>query len=79
MCSAARLAEIHATYSTVLQVMSAALVDPCKDEGWTDAFRDLLAQLTNEPSFLRLTEDLVEMQAEVRDSAAAWYERARMP
>jgi glutamate-ammonia-ligase adenylyltransferase len=75
----ARLAEIHATYSTVLQVMSAALVDPFKDEGWTDAFRDLLAQLTNEPSFLRLTEDLVEMQAEVRDSAAAWYERARMP
>jgi glutamate-ammonia-ligase adenylyltransferase len=75
----ARLAEIHATYSTVLQVMSAALVDPFKDEGWTDAFRDLLAQLTNEPSFLRLTEDLVEMQAEVRDSAAAWYERARTP
>ncbi|MBN9345706.1 MAG: bifunctional [glutamine synthetase] adenylyltransferase/[glutamine synthetase]-adenylyl-L-tyrosine phosphorylase [Devosia sp.] len=75
----ARLAEIHGTYSTVLQVMSAALTDPFKDEGWTDAFRDLLAQLTNEPSFLRLTEDLVEMQGEVREAAAAWYERARMP
>ena len=74
-----RLAEIHGIYSTVLQVMSAALVDPFKDEGWTDAFRDLLAQLTNEPSFLRLTEDLVGMQAEVRDAAAQWYERARMP
>ena len=74
-----RLAEIHGIYSTVLQVMSAALVDPFKDEGWTDAFRDLLAQLTNEPSFLRLTEDLAGMQAEVREAAAQWYERARMP
>jgi glutamate-ammonia-ligase adenylyltransferase len=77
--SGARLAEIHGVYSTVLEVMSAALVDPFKDEGWTDAFRDLLAQLTNEPSFLRLTEDLVGMQGEVREAAAQWYERARMP
>ena len=38
-------------YSTVLQVMSAALADPFKDEGWTDAFRELLAQLTNMPEF----------------------------
>jgi glutamate-ammonia-ligase adenylyltransferase len=75
----ARLAEIHAIYSAVLQVMSAALSDPFKEEGWTDAFRDLLAQLTNEPSFLRLTEDLVEMQGEVRDASAAWYEKARLP
>jgi [glutamine synthetase] adenylyltransferase / [glutamine synthetase]-adenylyl-L-tyrosine phosphorylase len=74
-----RLAEIHGVYGTVLQVMSAALVDPFKDEGWTDAFRDLLAQLTNAPSFLRLTEDLAQMQAEVRDAAAEWYERAPTP
>jgi glutamate-ammonia-ligase adenylyltransferase len=71
-----RLAEIHATYSTVLQVMSAALVDPFRDEGWTDAFRDLLAQLTNEPTFARLSEDLVEMQGEVKAAAAAWYASA---
>ncbi len=73
-----RLAEIHGVYATVLQVMSAALVDPFKEEGWTDAFRDLLAQLTNSPSFERLGADLVEMQAEVRDAAARWYERARL-
>ena len=30
-----RLAEIHGIYSTVLQVMSAALADPFQDEGWT--------------------------------------------
>jgi glutamate-ammonia-ligase adenylyltransferase len=70
-----RLAEIHATYSAVLQVMSAALIDPFRDEGWTDAFRDLLAQLTNEPTFQRLSDDLVEMQGEVKAAAAAWYGR----
>ncbi|MEO8756211.1 MAG: bifunctional [glutamine synthetase] adenylyltransferase/[glutamine synthetase]-adenylyl-L-tyrosine phosphorylase [Devosia sp.] len=73
----ARLAEIHALYSTVLQVMSAALADPFKDEGWTDAFRDLLAQLTNSPSFARLSADLTEMQAEVTAAAARWYAKAR--
>jgi glutamate-ammonia-ligase adenylyltransferase len=72
-----RLAEIHGVYSTVLQVMSAALVDPFKDEGWTDAFRDLLAQLTNEPSFERLSETLIQMQGEVREASAGWYARAR--
>ena len=73
----ARLAEIHATYTTVLQVMSAALADPFRTEGWTDAFRDLLAQLTNTPSFARLTEDIEEMRGEVREVAARWYARAR--
>jgi glutamate-ammonia-ligase adenylyltransferase len=73
----ARLAEIHAIYSTVLQVMSAALADPFKDEGWTDAFRDLLAQLTNAPSFGRLAEDIGEMQREVSAAAERWYARAR--
>ena len=51
--------------------------DPFREDGWTAAFRDLLAQLTNTPSFTRLGEDLSGMQAEVRDAAAAWYELAR--
>ena len=72
-----RLAEIHRTYSTVLQVMSAALTNPFSDEGWTDPFRDLLAQLTNSPNFQRLCDDLIEMQGEVKDAAARWYEAAR--
>ncbi len=72
-----RLAEIHRLYSTVLQVMSAALADPFKDDGWTDAFRDLLAQLTNTPTFARLSADLAAMQAEVQAAAAKWYETAR--
>ncbi len=75
-----RLAEILAVYSTVLQVMSAALVDPFKDEGWTDAFRELLGTLTHYPTFTRLQEDIAAMQAEVLAAAEAWYERAaRLP
>ncbi|MEQ1902046.1 MAG: bifunctional [glutamine synthetase] adenylyltransferase/[glutamine synthetase]-adenylyl-L-tyrosine phosphorylase [Devosia sp.] len=72
----ARLVEIHAAYSLVLQVMSAALSDPFKEEGWTPAFRELLAQLANAPTFDRLAADLKDMQAEVSAAASAWYEWA---
>ena len=65
----ARLVEIHDTYSGVLQVMSAALVDPFREEGWTQAFRDLLAQLANQPDFTRLSLELAAMQQEVRAAA----------
>ena len=73
----ARLAEIHGTYSTVLQVMSSALVSPFKDEAWTDAFKELLAGLTHYPDFGRLQLDLKAMQAEVKAAAEAWYAKAR--
>jgi glutamate-ammonia-ligase adenylyltransferase len=72
-----RLAEIHETYSTVLQVMSSALVNPFKDDAWTDAFRELLAGLTHYPSFDLLELDLRTMRAEVSAAAAQWYEKAR--
>jgi len=71
------LAEIHGIYSTILQVMSAALADPFKDEGWTDAFRELLAQRANTPNFERLAADVREMEREVSAAAEAWYARAR--
>lgn len=73
----ARLAEIHGVYSTVLQVMSSALVQPLKDEVWPNAFRELLAGLTNYPNFERLELDLAAMRAEVTEAARAWYEKAR--
>ena len=38
---------------------------------------DLLAQLSNAPTFVRLGEDLAEMQTEVRAASVAWYARAR--
>jgi glutamate-ammonia-ligase adenylyltransferase len=73
----ARLAEIHGTYSTVLQVMSSALMSPFKDEAWTDAFRELLAGLTHYPSFDLLALDIRTMRAEVSAAAAQWYDKAR--
>jgi glutamate-ammonia-ligase adenylyltransferase len=73
----ARLAEIHELYSTVLQVMSSALVSPFKDEAWTAAFKELLAGLTHYPDFARLELDLVAMRGEVSAAAAQWYEKAR--
>jgi glutamate-ammonia-ligase adenylyltransferase len=71
-----RLAEIHDLYSMVLQVMSSALISPFKQEAWSEAFKDLLAGLTNYPDFGRLELDLAEMQGEVERAASAWYERA---
>jgi glutamate-ammonia-ligase adenylyltransferase len=73
----ARLVEIHALFSTILQAMSAALIDPFKEDNWSAAFRDLLAHLTNYPSFERLDEDVAAMREEVSAAAAGWYERAR--
>jgi glutamate-ammonia-ligase adenylyltransferase len=74
---AARLVEIHALYGTILQVMSAALLHPFREDSWTGAFRDLLADLTNYPSYERLSDDVREMQAKVSAAVDAWYGRAR--
>ncbi|HWA17870.1 MAG TPA: bifunctional [glutamine synthetase] adenylyltransferase/[glutamine synthetase]-adenylyl-L-tyrosine phosphorylase [Devosia sp.] len=71
------LIETHRIYATILQTMSAALNDPFKDAGWTTAFRELLAHLTNAPSFERLDADVREMRMEVEAAATAWYARAR--
>ncbi|MCS6760783.1 MAG: bifunctional [glutamine synthetase] adenylyltransferase/[glutamine synthetase]-adenylyl-L-tyrosine phosphorylase [Candidatus Devosia symbiotica] len=72
-----RLAAIHGVYSTVLQVMSCALVQPLKDEPWPNAFKELLAGLTHYPDFERLKLDLDTMRAEVTAAAAEWYDRVR--
>ncbi|WDR06377.1 bifunctional [glutamine synthetase] adenylyltransferase/[glutamine synthetase]-adenylyl-L-tyrosine phosphorylase [Devosia rhodophyticola] len=72
----ARLADIHRVYSTILQVMSVALVSPFKDEAWSAAFKELLASLTHYPDYSRLELDLATMQDEVSAAAAQWYEKA---
>ncbi len=74
--NAGRLVEIQQLYATILEVMSAALMEPLREEGWTEAFRDLLAHLTNYPSFALLTDDLAAMQAEVVAAAEDWYGKA---
>jgi glutamate-ammonia-ligase adenylyltransferase len=72
-----RLAEIHEVYSTVLQVMSSALVSPFKEEAWSPAFQDLLAHLAHYPDFGLLELDIAQMLQEVSEAANAWYEAAR--
>ena len=71
-----RLAEIHTLYATILQVMSSALVSPFKEEAWSPAFKELLAQLCHYPDFGRLTLDVEQMRGEVAAAAKGWYERA---
>ena len=71
-----RLVEIHGVYSTVLQVVSAALLHPFSDDEWTGPFKELLARLTSYPGFDRLVDDLASMREEVGAAAAKWYERA---
>jgi glutamate-ammonia-ligase adenylyltransferase len=72
-----RLAEIHAVYSSILELMSACLIDPLKDEGWTGAFRVLLARRTNYPSFELLQTDIETMRGEVSAAAEAFYAKVR--
>ena len=72
-----RLAEIHTTYSNILQLMSACLIDPLKDEGWTPAFRELVARRTNYPDFSRLEADIGAMRDEVSSAAAQFYAQIR--
>jgi glutamate-ammonia-ligase adenylyltransferase len=74
---AERLLATYELYSTVLQAMSAALLEPLREDHWSDAFRELLAGLTHYPTFTSLGDDLAERQREVVAATEAWYERAR--
>jgi len=69
------LAQIHATMSTIVQVMSVCLVDPFKrsQKDWTPAFKELLARLANYPDFSRLETDLEQMRSRVIEAAGNWY------
>ncbi len=71
---AKRLSEIHFTYTTILQTMSVCLINPLKNEDWTLAFKDLLAQLTNTVNFERLNEDIKIMQQDVIEITKEFYE-----
>ncbi len=70
------LAEIYLTMSGVVQVMSACLTHPFRDEVWTPAFRSLLASLSNYPDFPRLELDLQQMQGRVNAASKYWFDLA---
>ena len=63
--NAERMGEIQQFYACVLQAMSICLIDPLRQEDWSDAFKNLLAQLTNSVNFERLETDLLSMQKDV--------------
>jgi glutamate-ammonia-ligase adenylyltransferase len=75
---AERLADIHRTYSAIVQTMSVCLTDPFKADAWNDAFRDLLARMTNMPDFSRLDAEREVMGKEVLQAAENWYARAQV-
>ncbi|MEX0859417.1 MAG: hypothetical protein WD017_00600, partial [Cucumibacter sp.] len=64
----ARLAQIHRTFTAILQLMSACLVDPLDLEAWTGGFRDLLLRAAYAPDIDRLKADLEAMRGEVREA-----------
>lgn len=72
-----RIAEIHGVYSSVLEFMSACLIDPLNDDGWTGAFRELLARRANYPSFEMLATDITAMRGEVSAAAEVLYSKLR--
>ncbi len=60
-----RLKKIHETYIIILQAMSICLPNPMDYSSWSSSFKDLLAQLTNYPSFELLEIDIANMSNEV--------------
>ncbi len=71
------LATAYTAYSTILQAMSACLVEPFREAHWTGAFRDMLARLCAAPDFAFLSADVEAMKRNVIVASDAWYERAR--
>ncbi len=70
------LSAVYSAYSTILQAMSACLIEPFNEAHWTDAFRDLLARLCAAPDFAFLSADVEAMKRDVITASNAWYERA---
>jgi [glutamine synthetase] adenylyltransferase / [glutamine synthetase]-adenylyl-L-tyrosine phosphorylase len=60
-----RLAEIHGTYTAILQLMSACLTNPFEADTWTPGFRALLVRVTGYPQFSAIEADLEKMADEV--------------
>ncbi len=64
------LSSAYELMSAIVQISTSCLVRPADKDQWTDAFRDLLARLTNYPDFDRLQQDVARMKEEVRQAFA---------
>lgn len=67
-----RLAEIYQRYSSILQLMSACLIDPFAIDRWSEGFRELLLRVTNQPDLTHLETVLTEIQAEAAEAFDAF-------
>ncbi|MCB9993446.1 MAG: bifunctional [glutamine synthetase] adenylyltransferase/[glutamine synthetase]-adenylyl-L-tyrosine phosphorylase [Hyphomicrobiaceae bacterium] len=69
------LVSAYRLMSDILQIMSASLAEPFREEGWTDAFKDQLARLNNAPDFERLVATVENATATVRAGRDLWFEK----
>lgn len=67
-----QLAEYYNIMSGIIQVMSACLTDPFKQDAWTRAFETLLARLSNFPDFDRMGTELEMMRETTSSAFAEW-------
>lgn len=66
------LAQIYALMSSIMQISRACLIKPSAIEQWSDAFKSLLARLTNYPDFVRLEQDISDMKQTVLVARQDW-------
>ncbi len=72
------LARAYHVMGSIIQVIAACLSRPFAPESWNDAFRELLAQLTNYPDFERLQQDVLLMRKQVRVASEQWFGGAKV-
>ncbi len=67
------LARSYTLMATTMQIATACLINPLEAEQWSDAFRALVARLTNYPSFDLLSQDLEAMRQRVMAARDIWF------
>jgi len=67
------LAQHYSVMCSIIQIVAACLSQPFATDSWNDAFKELLAQLTNFPSFEHLQTHVEEMRREVKQANSDWF------
>ena len=67
------LARDYALMCAVLQIVAACLSRPFDNESWNEAFRELLARLTDFPDFARLEVHMENIRNRVKIASRHWF------
>lgn len=70
---AEELVEIYVLMSNILQIANTSLINSQNQDNWNEGFKLLVARLTNYPDFIRLEQDIEQMQSLVRTSFTQWF------